>query len=164
MNTESSNAEQLRIAKAAASKRYMSDVVKLNKRAQLARQEYFIAVEHAGGVTGIDYSRDAVSTSVSPDAIPNALIKYDNLRDVAEQLAVIANEAADHALELINGLEDEEAAVLRMKYLLGLTVKEIATGLYVSERTAARRLNDGLVGLYEAGLPVEYRINKEQAA
>lgn len=162
MNTETNEA-QLGIAKAAASRQYLEDVVKLHKRATQAYQEYRLAVEHAGGVTGIDYSRDTVATSVSPDAIPNAIIRYDDLKDTAEQLSIIANDAADEALELINDLDAEQASVLRMKYILGLTIREIATGLFLSERTTARRLNDGLIELYDAGLPIEYRIDKEQA-
>lgn len=136
----------------------------LHKRAENARREYFMSVEHARGVSGIDYSHDNVSTSVSPDAIPRAIIRYDDLRDVADQLTVIANALADEAMELISMLDCEKASILRMRYLLGLTVKEISTGLFMSERTVARRINDGLADLYDAGIPVDYRINKEQAA
>ncbi len=159
-----SNAEQMRIAKTDAARSYLNDVVRLHKRAEQAQTEYRLAVEHAGGVSGIDYARDKVRTSVSPDAIPNAIIKYDDLLDTAIQLTAIAEEAVDTALTLISSLSFEEASVLRMRYILGLTVKEIATGLYMSERTAARRINDGLANLYDAGLPAEYRINRERAA
>lgn len=164
MNT-GSNTEQMRVAKREAARSYLADVRKLQQKAQRAETEYRMAIERSSGLTGIDYSRDQVSKSVSPDAIPNAVIKYEELKEQLDILKAAADEAVDECFDKLYALDDVEGSVVRMHYVLGLSVKDIAVaeGIWASERTVARRLCDGLEHLYDSGIPLQYRINHQQA-
>lgn len=162
MNTKTNEAE-LAIAKADAARCYLNDVKRLQRKAELAEVEYKLAISASSGLRGIDYSRDVVQTSVSPDAIPNAVMKYTELREQVDALKAAADESFTECYGCLNELDPEEGTALRMKYLLGLTDGAIAMSLYVSPRTVNRRIASGLISLYDNGLPAEYRLNKEQA-
>ena len=161
MNIES-NAEQLEAAKVEAARLYLDDVSKLESKLRFAQAEYRMAVERSSGLTGIDYSRDAVATSPTADAIPNAVERYTELKDQLDALAVVVEDAVAERDDLLDSLESDAGVVLRMRQR-GAKVSDIAYALGYVEREVYRRQRAGLVELYDAGLPGEYRINYQKA-
>lgn len=153
----------MRIAKIAAAEAYLADIRKLDQRYKAAEVEYRMAVERASGLTGIDYSKDIVQTSPSADAIHNAVERYTELKDQLDAMQAALNDAVDEAFAKIDTLDDTEASVLRMHYLLGIKYCDIARGLAYTEREIYRKRQAGLEHLYDVGLPMQYRINQQQA-
>ena len=162
MNTDT-NAKQVELAKTEASKQYLNDVKKLKRKVELAELEYKAAVERASGLKGIDYSRDLVSTSPTDAAIHNAVESYLLRFDELESLRSISEDVLHECFSKLEQLEDEEATILRLHYLLGMKHKDIAFSLYMSDRSVYRKLKNALSHLYDVGLPVEYRLNYETA-
>lgn len=165
MNIEA-NQEQLETAKADAARTYLSDISKLEKKLQAVQVEYEMAVKRASGLTGIDYSRDRVSTSPSADAIPDAVERYSELKDQMDVLADVVTDAKNERDELIESFDVNDninAQVIRMRYVLGEKVEDVAFALGYCPRDIQRKQKAGLVELYDAGLPGEYRINYQKA-
>lgn len=163
MNNQT-NEEQLRIAKIDAARRYLDAVKTLKRKAEIAAMEYDATVQNASGLRGIDYSRDSVTTSPTADAIHNSVMRYQEQLEILKEQSAIAEEAVDECYSLIDRLENnDEAAILRMNFLVNMTLRDIAFALCYGERTVYRKRSDALEHLYEIGLPVPYRLNRETA-
>lgn len=163
MNTEPTNQQELTRAKVDAARMYLNDVKQLETKLRFAQVEYQMALERASGLTGIDYSRDTVTTSPSADAIPNAVERYTELKEQLDAMALIVEDAVSERDELVWSLDSNEGSVVRMRYVQGCTVPDVAYALGYSPDHIKRLQREGLVELYDAGLPVEYRINYQQA-
>lgn len=163
MNISLDENKDLQLAKRAAARDYLESVKKLKRKCELADAEYRMSVEAASGLNGIDYSRDKVSTSPSADAIPNAVEKYSEKKKQLDALLSVFEEVEEEVNKLTEAIDDTEGAVIRMRYLLGSTVEDVSTALYMSEREVYRKQANGLEHLYDVGIPVEYRLNYYQA-
>ncbi len=87
----------------------------------------------ASGLKGIDYSRDAVQTSATDDAMPNAVAKLLDL--IAERVALIDEYAGmmsecGQALANLNGTY---ADILRYRYMCDHPWERIAVETHYSE-------------------------------
>ena len=154
---------EITFAKKQASKNYLNDVKKLKRKAELAEIEYQAAVDRASGVNGIDYSKDKVTTSPTDAAIHNAVESYMYRFDELQALKNISEEAMTECFSKLEQIEDEQATILRLHYLLDMKTQDIAFSLYMSKRSVYRKINEALLNLYEAGLPIEYKLNYQQA-
>ena len=154
---------EITFAKKQASKNYLNDVKKLKRKVELAEIEYQAAIEKATGLKGIDYSRDIVSTSPTDEAIHNAVESYMYRFDELQALKNTSKEVLDECFSKLEKIDDEEATILRLNYLLDMKPQDIAFSLYMSKRSVYRKINEALLNLYEAGLPIEYRLNYETA-
>ena len=78
------------------------------------------AYARAEGVRGIDYSAVRVSTSPSPDAMPNAVAELvDRIGDYVSDLAAYEDERHEAHKSLMLMPDQVEAKALRYRYLLG---------------------------------------------
>lgn len=162
MNSVATNAEELATAKVDAARLYLDDVRALETKLRFAKAEYQMALERSSGLKGIDYSCDSVTTSPTADAIPNAVERYTELKDQLDALTIVVEDAVAERDKLLNSLTTESGVVLRMRQQ-GAKVTDIAYALGYVEREIYRRQRAGLEELYDAGLPVEYRINWQKA-
>ena len=92
-----------------------------------ARLEESAAAQYAlaDGLRGIDYSRDMVSASPTPDAIPDAVARHMELGDGFAEIADSAKRRALDAAERIARLPDAtEAACLHLYYVDALDTWE----------------------------------------
>lgn len=158
-----SNQEQIQLAQIEAAKHYLNDVKTLRRKVELAEIEYKAAVEKSSGLKGIDYSKDRVSTSPTDSAIHNAVELYLSRLEELESLKSISEEVLEECFTKLEQLDIEEATILRLHFFLGLSHNDIALSLYISRPTVFRKYNNGLLSLYQNGLPAEYRLNYQQA-
>ena len=74
--------------------------------------------EMADGLRGLDYSRIQVTTSPTPDAIPDAVIAHDEAGDSLASIAESAGERIRQAAEALAKMDDPtEAAALTLYYV-----------------------------------------------
>ena len=102
----------------------------------------------ASGLTGIDYSRDAVSTSPNDDAMPNAVSKLLDL--IAERVALVRDYAAmldecNDALIETGGLSE---TILRCRYVNDMAWEDVARELGYSEQWMYELHNRALLDFY----------------
>ena len=97
---------------------WLSKVRKLVAYEKAMREASEVQYEMADGLRGIDYSRDHVATSPTPDAIPNAVIAHDEAGDSLASIAESARERIAQAARAIDSMEDPtEAAALTLYYI-----------------------------------------------
>jgi DNA-directed RNA polymerase specialized sigma24 family protein len=160
---EEENQRELDLVKRNAARDYLLDVSRAIKAAERAATEYDLALSAAAGVSGIDYTKDRVQTSPTDDAIPCAILRNEMLAQQAETLAKTAQEMQEELMEYLINIDHEEATILRLHYLIGLSTEQIALSLYISRRTVNRRIQSGLLHLYQRIIPMQYRVNYQQA-
>ena len=88
----------------------------------------------ASGLKGIDYSRDAVSTPPTDDAMPNAVSKLLDL--IAERVALVDSyvrmmDECGAALANLNGTYSD---ILRYRYMCDYPWERIAVEMHYSEQ------------------------------
>ena len=99
-------------------RRYLRNVVYLRHKVKRHEAELAELKEIAYGLSGIDFSRDNVRTSHSPDAIPNKVILVeqriaDGMADVGEYV-----EALEELKVALDGMENQlHARIVRMHYV-----------------------------------------------
>ena len=82
------------------------------------REAADVQYEMADGLRGMDYSRIQVTTSSTPDAIPNAVIAHDDAGDTLAEIADSAREHVKQAACALNTMDDKnEAAALTLYYI-----------------------------------------------
>ena len=77
--------------------------------------------------------------------------QYSNLKDVNTDIeeAVIDRLCGQDAVESIERLSEDQKAAIKMKYIEGLTLKEIGKALNVEPKTIKSRIHNGIVKLRE---------------
>ena len=79
----------------------------------------------ADGLRGLDYSRVQVSTSPTPDAIPNAVARHVDMGDKYVEIAANARDRAAQAADALDRMDDPtEATCLRLYYVDALETWE----------------------------------------
>jgi hypothetical protein len=95
--------------------------------AYAARLEESAAAQYAlaDGLKAMDYSKVRVSTSATPDAIPNAVMNHMSMGESFQRIADDARARATEAAEAIAKLDDPtEAAALHLYYVDALETWE----------------------------------------
>lgn len=119
--------EKYRIEQANA---WLSKVRKLVQYERAMRQAADVQYEMADGLRGIDYSRDQVATSATPDAIPNAVIAHEEAGDSLREIADSAKERIAKAARALDSMDDPtEAAALTLYFLACRTWEQVCVSM-----------------------------------
>lgn len=108
--------------KRAQAARWLESVGKLRGECDSLEDSIQELHDRAAGLKGMDYSAPAVSSSTSPDALPNAVIRVqDMVSELCARLGELMEEqrAAEEALACMQDVAGREA--LRRHYLNGQT-------------------------------------------
>ena len=112
---------------------WLSKVRKLVAYERAMREAAETQYEMADGLRGLDYSRDQVSTSPTPDAIPNAVIAHDEAGDSLASIADSARERIAQAARALDSMEDPtEAAALTYYYIACVKWEEVCVRMSYS--------------------------------
>ena len=106
--------------KRAQAARWLEHVGKLRGECESLEDSIQAAHERAAGLSGMDYSTPVVSSSSSPDSIPNAVVRIQSMvSDLCVRLGELMEEqsAAEKALARMQDVTGREA--LRRHYLNG---------------------------------------------
>jgi len=107
--------QRYRISQAEA---WLSKVRRLVAYERAMREAAEVQYEMADGLRGLDYSRDQVAVSPTPDAIPNAVIAHDEAGDSLSSIADSARERIAQAARALDKMPDPtEAAALTFYYI-----------------------------------------------
>lgn len=99
---------------------YLERIRRMGSECEALRAQIDDAYYRAEGVGAIDYSAINVSSSPSPDHIPNAVAMLQEwVRDYVSELAAYEGERHEAALSLSLMEDPTEASALRFRYLLG---------------------------------------------
>lgn len=103
----------------------------------------------AGGLRGIDYSRDQVSAPPSADGVPDAVVRI--LDVVEERVALVRDYASmlDECGRALAEMNGTYADVLRYRYLCDWRWEQIAPRLGYSEQWLYELHNQALTAFYD---------------
>lgn len=112
------------------------------------------AYSRASGVKGIDYSAIRVQTSVTDDAMVNAIdaIK-ERIRDYAAKLAEYEGERFDASLALDKLDDQSEARLLRLRYLLDWEWEDVRRELNFSTVRGVMKMRERALLSYSYVMP-----------
>lgn len=128
-----------------------------------ANIEYIKSLEEdAQGVGGIDYSRVMVSTSPTPDAIPNSVALLIEMKAEAEQASAEYFERKREARRLLDEMDGTYGRLLLLKYVTVLPWVRVAEALNYDEGYCRQMRNDALCEFYDY-LPHSYRVPEQPA-
>lgn len=143
--------------KRAQAARWLEYVGKIRSECDSLEDSIQAAHDRATGLSGMDYSMPAVSSSPSSDAIPNSVIRMQSMvSDLCARLGELVEEqqAAEAALSCMQDVAGREA--LRRHYLNGQTWESTCVAMaytYDGMMTLRRR---ALVELYDH-MPTKWR-------
>lgn len=145
--------------------RWLSKYAKLVGYERRLREIVDEQLEQADALKGIDYSRDVVSTSPYPDAIPDAVARHVELSEVYGALASEAASDASAIVDAIAALADVDGrAALAGHYVQGVTWERLCVDMSVSYRTMMRIRHRALVEIYDRDLmPASERFPRQPA-
>ena len=104
---------------------WLSKIRKLVSYEKAMREAAEVQYEMADGLRGIDYTRDQVNTSPTPDAIPNAVANHVDMGDKFKQISDDAKRRVTEAAVAIAQLDDPtEATCLHLYYVDALETWE----------------------------------------
>lgn len=107
--------------------------------------------------SGIDYTRPVVSSSLSPDAIPNAVAKLqDAIGDYCADLAAYVDESHDAATRLGRLADDRYRIVLILYYINGKTWREVGNAAGYDQDHCRRIRTEALPYVYDV-MPREWK-------
>lgn len=131
------------------SRRYLKEVRRLARHVAALEEDIALQRDQAAGVSGIDYSRTPVDTSLSADALPEAVIRLlDSVeRCCAELAACVA--AQDEARSLLADMGGTGADLLLMYYVAMRSWAYVAEKLGYSEGTVKNAAADALCEFYD---------------
>ena len=139
------------------SKRYMMHVRSLNHSIRMLRSEIEEMESLATGLKGIDYTRDVVKTSPSPDAIPNAVIKLDSMKsEYVEELDSYLDEQKQ-AHDALSNIEPMLNELLTLRYLEGRPWAEVAGRMVYDEDHVRKYLHEAALVSLHPYLPHPWR-------
>ena len=109
----------------------------------------------ASGLTGIDYSRDNVSTSPTDDAMPNAVARL--LEIIAERVELVRDYTGmlDECGTSLRDLNGTYGDVLRYRYLCDYPWERIAAATNYSEQWLYELHNQALSAFYDHMPPTQ---------
>ena len=118
--------------------------------------------EDAEGVGGIDYSRVMVSSSPTPDAIPNSVAMLVDMKEKAEEQAAEYFERKREARALLDEMDGTYGRLLMLRYVAVLPWVRVADVLNYREDYCRSMRNDALCEFY-GYLPHAYRMPEQPA-
>lgn len=99
---------------------YLERIRKMGEDCSALQAQIDDAYSRAEGVTGIDYSAVRVSTSLSADAIPDAIAGLvERIRDYVADLSAYESERHEASQAMMRMGNQTEARALSYRYLLG---------------------------------------------
>lgn len=123
------------------------------------------ALRDAGQPGGIRYDKPAVRNGAGPNiwAVFDAAVNdIENKDDLEERLSNIEAELKD-ARQRTYKLETAEATYLRMNLWMRMSVRAIATYLGRPSSTVQDGIQRAYADLYDAGLPMQWRVPAQPA-
>lgn len=131
------------------SREYLEEVRDLAVRHR-ATAEYIRSLEEdAQGVAGIDYSRIVVSTSSTPDAIPNSVAMLVEMKRDAESDAAEYFERKRDARRRLDEMDGTYGRLLLLRYVTALPWVRVADVLNYSEDWCRHMLADALCEFHD---------------
>lgn len=143
--------------KRAQAARWLESVGKLRGECDSLEDSIQELHDRAAGLKGMDYSTPAVSSSTSPDALPNAVIRVqDMVSELCARLGELMEEqrAAEEALACMQDVAGREA--LRRHYLNGQTWEGTCVAMAYSWDGMMKLRRRALVELY-GHMPAKWR-------
>lgn len=135
---------------------YLKAIREAERRKQLIADERELYKADMDGLGGIDYSKPNITTSPSPDAIPNKVLKlleYSQQLDVLETALDVAIEEAHNKLLAIEGAA---GFVLRLHFMLGFKWEAAFLKAGVSDTKGYELRKEGLLKVYDMGIPEKF--------
>lgn len=149
-----SDTELWRMAQA---RRWMDGVRNAIRRGEMLRDMVDDAMERAGGLKGIDYSRTVVCETPDGDSLADAVEMADALREYAESVwAEVEEMEADARDRLARMGNERHADLLRMRYLDLMTWDDICRDMGMTYAAAATSHRRALIEAYDV-MPVSWR-------
>lgn len=95
---------------------WLSKVRKTVAYSKKLEESVAIIKQRADNLRGMDYSRDSVKASPTPDAIPDAIILADEMRDTMQDISENARERVNQAARALASMDDPTEATCLMLY------------------------------------------------
>lgn len=153
---------EYREARIECSLRYLEEVRDLAVKHR-ANDAYIRSLyEDAEGVGGIDYSRVMVSSSPTPDAIPNSVALLVEMKESAEAQATEYFARKRQARELLDEMDGTYGRLLMLRFVAVLPWVRVADALNYDEGSCRNMRNDALCAFYDY-LPHAYKIPEQPA-
>ena len=153
---------EYREARIECSLKYLQEVRDLAVRHRATDAYIRSLYEDAEGVGGIDYSRAMVSTSPTPDAIPNSVALLVEMKARAEEDAAEYFARKREARTLLDEMDGTYGRLLMLRYVTVLPWARVADVLNYSEDWCKHMLPDALCEFY-GYLPHVYRMPEQPA-
>ena len=118
--------------------------------------------EDAQGIGGIDYSRDLVSSSKTPDKLPNSVMNLIDMKRQAETDAAEYFERKRDARQRLDEMDGTFGRLLLLRYVTVLPWVRVAEALNYREDYCRSMRNDALCEFYDH-LPNVYKIPEHPA-
>lgn len=148
---------EYREARIERSREYLEEVRDLAVKHR-ATAEYIRSLEEdARGVAGIDYSRVMVSTTPTPDAIPNSVAMLVEMKRDAETDAAEYFDRKRDARRRLDDMDGTYGRLLLLRYVTALPWVRVADVLNYSEDWCRHMLPDALCEFHDY-LPVDRQL------
>ena len=128
---------------------YLSEVRDAKRHIDAMNAEVDELREMAGGLRGIDYSKDLVKSSPSADAMPDAVAR---ILEIIEQRAGYIRDYAEMVEQCVQALDrlgGVEADILRYRYVCDWRWEQIAARTHYSEQWLYELHNRALCSFYD---------------
>ena len=142
--------------------RYLNEVRDLAVRHRATNAYIRSLYEDAEGVGGIDYSRVLVSTSPTPDKLPNSVALLVDMKAEAERNAEEYFKRKREARELLDEMDGTYGRLLMLRYVTVLPWVRVAEVLNYDENYCRQMRPDALCEFYDY-LPHHYKLPEQQA-
>jgi len=153
---------EYRDARIEASRTYLEEVRDLAVKHR-ATAEYIRSLEEdAEGVAGIDYSRVMVSTTQTPDKLPNSVALLIDMKREAEADAAEYFEMKRDARRRLDAMDGTYGRLLMLRYCTALPWVRVADVLNYSEDWCRHMLPDALDAFHDH-LPHDRRVDRTHA-
>lgn len=153
---------EYREARIACAERYLLEVRDLAVKHR-ANEAYIRSLEEdAKGIGGVDYSRVVVTTSPTPDAIPNSVANLIEMKREAEADAAEYFERKREARSLLDRMDGTYGRLLMLRYVTVLPWVRVADVLNYDEGYCRNMRGDALCEFYDY-LPHAYRMPEQPA-
>ncbi len=153
---------EYREARIDCSLKYLEEVRALAVKHR-ANAEYIRSLEEdAANVGGIDYTRVLVTTSPTPDKLPNSVVNLIEMKAEAEADAAEYTERKRDARQRLNEMDGTYGRLLLLRYCTALPWVRVADVLNYDEVYCRQMRNDALCEFYDY-LPHGYQMSGAHA-
>lgn len=135
---------------------YLKAIREAEKRKQLIEDERELYKADIDGLSGIDYSKPNITTSPSPDAIPNRVMKLLEYYQQLDVLETALDVAITEAHKKLFAIEGAAGFVLRLHFMLGFKWEAAFLKAGVSETKGYELRREGLLKVYDMGIPEKF--------